>query len=375
MKKNFKIILIFFITVFIFDLSSFFLFDKFVKKLVPSYKNSSEGRAYPQYHFIKHKTRGFDINFNFESVVSNKPIEAGTYKVWGNEIGCFDESIDRIKKNPLKKIIYLAGDSFTWGYAPFDKKFGYLIEKNLNYHVIKCGVTHTGQLHQFKKFKEIYDKGYKPDIVIVNITGNDVNNDFFFPHSTVIDGWMIEDVKWCLRENELYWERIEHNKLYQQYMSYKHGEKFNFEKIKRLIKYYSASSVLTYVYTVKILKKNNIKNNKKECNFRKEIYEFEDFEYNSSKFSLANRKIIRKWIEDSKKNNYKIYFSIIGKSYQHYNQKKTFIGSLGGDIIDFNEWIKEKKLMYKELLWKYDGHFNIKGNEEYSKFLINKTKL
>tara|TARA_B100001013_G_C24568129_1_gene425388 strand:- start:127 stop:321 length:195 start_codon:yes stop_codon:yes gene_type:complete len=43
--------------------------------------------------------------------------------------------------------------------------------------------------------------------------------------------------------------------------------------------------------------------------------------------------------------------------------------------IDFNEWIKEKKLKNKELYWKYDGHFNIKVNKEYSKFLINKTNL
>ena len=375
MKKIFQIILIFLITVFFFDLSSFFLFDKAIQALVPSYKNSTEGRAYPQNYFIKHKTRGFDINSNFESITSTKPVEAGTYKVWGNEIGCFDDSINRIKKNPSKKTIYLAGDSVTWGYAPFDKKFGYLIEKNLNYHVIKCGVTHTGQLHQFKKFKEIYNMGYKPDIVIVSITGNDVDNDFFFPHSTIIDGWMIEDVKWCLQENELYWERIEHTKLQKQYTSYNHGEEFNFERIKKTIKYYSASSVLTYVYVKKIKKRYTKNKDNKKCNFSKSPYGFEDYVYNSSSFSLANRETIKKWIEDSKKNNYKIYFSFIGNYYKHYNQQKTFINSLSGDTIDFNEWIKEKKIKNKELYWKYDGHFNIKGNKEYSKFLINKANL
>ena len=119
MKKIFQIILIFLITVFFFDLSSFFLFDKAVQILVPSYKNSTEGRAYPQNYFIKHKTRGFDINFNFESITSTKPVEAGTYKVWGNEIGCFDDSINRIKKNPSKKTIYLAGDSTYLGICTF----------------------------------------------------------------------------------------------------------------------------------------------------------------------------------------------------------------------------------------------------------------
>ena len=111
--------------------------------------------------------------------------------------------------------------------------------------------------------------GYKPDIVIVSITGNDVDNDFFFPHSTIIDGWMIEDVKWCLQENELYWERIEHTKLQKQYTSYKHGEEFNFERIKKSIKYYSASSVLTYVYVKKIKKRYTKNKDNKKCNFSK----------------------------------------------------------------------------------------------------------
>jgi len=58
-----------------------------------------------------------------------------------------------------------------------------------------------------------------------------------------------------------------------------------------------------------------------------------------------------------------------------FNIKKIFINSLGGDTIDFSKWIKEKKLKIKELHWKYGKHLNIKGNKEYSKFLINKANL
>ena len=41
---------------------------------------------------------------------------------------------------------------------------------------------HTGQKHQFSKFKEIFnaqDLSEKINIVILNIEANDVDNDFF----------------------------------------------------------------------------------------------------------------------------------------------------------------------------------------------------
>lgn len=356
----------------VFDLSVFFLFSKDLLKFAPSYKNSYGG-GYPKNHFIKNDIRGFDIRPNYQTSTTTKPVELGYYKVWGNEIGCFDDSIKRLKGNFSKKIIYLAGDSFTWGYAPFDKKFGYILEKNSEYNVMKCGVTHTGQIHQFLKFKELYKLEYKPEVVIVNILSNDVQNDFFFPHTTVIDGYLVEDVKWCyLHNNEISWERIEHSYLKKKYLNK------NVHRVKSLIKNYSASAHIA-IHTINYLKKyTSKKNSKKKINIKKKTecsnfditpYGHEKYIYSKSDFSLPNRKILKEWIEDSNKNKYELIFAFIGSG-NHYEEKQKFIQSLGGKIIIFNEWLKNNSIK-EELYWD-EGHFNIKGNNVYSSFLIDK---
>ena len=111
-KKILSIFIIIIFTLVTFDILIYFWLPKIVQEILPSYKNSY-GRGYPQNHFIKNDLRGFDIRPNFSTKTSTKPIELGEYEVWGNEIGCFDDSIKRLKEIPLKKIIYLAGDSYT----------------------------------------------------------------------------------------------------------------------------------------------------------------------------------------------------------------------------------------------------------------------
>ena len=133
------------------EIISFVFFKENVRRIFPEYyrQPTSFGRGYPRYHFIKHLERGFDISYNSKKVFSNFPRESKPYPVWGNHIGCFDENID----NQSKYKIYLAGDSQTWGYAPLEKKFGTKLENELGIDVAACGVTHTGQQHQFQKFK------------------------------------------------------------------------------------------------------------------------------------------------------------------------------------------------------------------------------
>lgn len=90
---------------------------------------------------------------------------------------------------------YLAGDSFTWGYVPFEMHFGTLLERGVNRRVLKCGVNHTGQSHQLEKFEAVLAiTGRLPALVVVNYYANDIANDFAHPHTTVIEGWQIDDV-------------------------------------------------------------------------------------------------------------------------------------------------------------------------------------
>lgn len=90
--------------------------------------------------------------------------------------GCYD---DEWKKDTLANGVYLVGDSFTWVYVEYEKKFGTLPEEMIGTKVYACGVTHTGQAHQFYKFIKLFNKGIKPRVVIVNIVVNDLNNDYF----------------------------------------------------------------------------------------------------------------------------------------------------------------------------------------------------
>ena len=112
----------------------------------------------------------------------------------GNSYGCFD---DEWSKKDLIGGIYLAGDSFTWGYTRYEKKFGTLLEDMLGIKVYACGVTHTGQGHQLEKFKRLFGRGITPKLVVVNVVSNDMNNDFFFPHTDIVDGFMVENIERC----------------------------------------------------------------------------------------------------------------------------------------------------------------------------------
>ena len=75
------------------------------------------------------------------------------HKVWGNEIGCFDESIGNIDDN----YILVAGDSNSWGYVPYDKNWSYLLEKKIKRKVLNCGVpaySTIQELYKTKKYSE-----------------------------------------------------------------------------------------------------------------------------------------------------------------------------------------------------------------------------
>ena len=59
--------------------------------------------------------------------------------------------------------------------------------------VLNCGVAHTGQFHQLSKMKEIV--GSKPPkYIVVGFFENDLANDYFFPHSRIVEGFMVDDV-------------------------------------------------------------------------------------------------------------------------------------------------------------------------------------
>ena len=176
----------------LFDVFMFFVLPERYATAFPDYRTapppSTAGHGrYPKGYFVAHDQRGFDIEKNTSG---DHWVSGVSYPIWSNSSGCFDR-----EHANTGDYVYFAGDSGTWGYAPFEKKFGTILEKATGTPIFKCGVPHTGQLHQFDKFSELASRSRKmPRAVFVFHTSNDVANDYAYPHSTVIQGWLVDTV-------------------------------------------------------------------------------------------------------------------------------------------------------------------------------------
>ena len=374
MSRVFKIITLnIFTTLVIFEACSATFLRNRIQKIFSEYlqntniHNGKIGRGYPKGYFSAHKERGFDIEKNSPPRIKSLP-KAAPYLVYGNNIGCFDET-------PISKkryYVYLAGDSFTWGYTRIEKKFGTLLENKLQRPVAACGVTNTGQMHQFSKFKDISQQlGYFPKYVIVNVYLNDIGNDFLYPMTTVIDGFQVNYsiTKWegnLPVRVEIPFEELQ--KTYNKLLTRKRLNRFGDLDPRK----YLASAALfgeflkLFVFPVKV---------------------DESVSYPiKTEFAKKNRNTIIQWINDSKKHNYNLIFADL------QTQKLKHQLSIGSQEIDqsFCEFIKKEgancysfmkflsinkpETSMKSISWKTNGHFNHKGNKYYAEFLLQILK-
>jgi hypothetical protein len=158
-------------------------------------------RNYYQFDPVK----GFDIRPNVKDrlVSVDQRIE---YRLWSNELGCFDEPY-----RGEKDYILLVGDSFTHSYAPFPDKWGTQIEKLLHCRVLKGGVPGYGTYQELVKAKEIISKvKNKPQLIIVGYFWNDLANDLCCPDLTVVDGFLVESARYKdPKTNQLSKEKLE----------------------------------------------------------------------------------------------------------------------------------------------------------------------
>lgn len=134
--------------------------------------------------------KGYDIDVNVPPVIHQS--NDVSYKVWSNELGCFDTPY-RGEKN----YILLLGDSFTWGYAPFEDKFGTVIENKLGMRVLKAGVGGFATRQELLKAEEIIEKvKQRPRLIILGYyIFNDIDDDYCFSHLTVVKGHLLSRCK------------------------------------------------------------------------------------------------------------------------------------------------------------------------------------
>lgn len=375
-----KIILqIFFIitTFLVVDIVAYVGFSEKIKKIFVNYAVDDHfkfGREYPKFHHKPDKEIGFDIREDFKTLTSRHPVGYGSYPVWGNSYGCFDREWEQ-KEFSHDRLIYLAGDSVTWGYARFEKKFGTILEQKLGSSVFKCGVTHTGQLHQFSKFKRLFET-YKirPKIVVITVVGNDIKNDYFFPHTTVIDGYQVENIEICHKNNIFSWSRLSRDILLKKYSKIKNRKK----NIRDHLRQYSLSATVIAKLTEKIrYSSSQIFLSKQECNserlnIKKLGYKAKN--YGVSKISFNNRKAILDWSKHAKENKYQLVLSFFASN-DTYNRKiETHISEFykkqkGVEVFDFIKYVENNIVNQNELYHTKDGHYSDLGNFIYAEFL------
>lgn len=140
----------------------------------------------PRFYYRPDLGRGFDIAPNFPT--STISFAGMTYPIWSNELGCFDRSYQGERPS-----IYLAGDSFTWGFAPYEAKWGTRLEVFTGVRTLKCGVGGYGTKQELLKAQEILTRVPAPRLVLLAyFRENDPEDDFSFPNKLVYDGYLLK---------------------------------------------------------------------------------------------------------------------------------------------------------------------------------------
>lgn len=139
--------------------------------------------SFPQYYYVKDAELGYDLAKNFPR--TRQRLIEHPYKIWTNKMGCFDTPYEG-----EKPFIYLTGDSFTWGYASFEDKWGTRLQKLLAMRVLKCGVAGAGTKYELIRTTRQLAALPNPSMIVVGYDGNDVEDDNMFPQNSVYDGYL-----------------------------------------------------------------------------------------------------------------------------------------------------------------------------------------
>lgn len=334
--------------------------------------------SYPRDYFMAHPTRGFDLR---PGARGTHTVDGFSYPVWVNRLGCFDGEWDGVPEN----YYYWAGDSHAWGYAPFEEKFASRFQQQTGIPAVSCGVTHTGQRHQFDKFLEVTGKlGRMPSNVIVTYNTNDIANDNAYPHSTVVDGWLADNV---LLDAETY-DRVP---IAREWIAEQIARRLAAPKAAPLPDTYR-NMLLRYSISVQVgragakqairwLMPDLIPNPPPPPvgpvyygQQMRPIYQLENVHmeggeilYAGNRFTEANRRAIEQWQRHAQESGYKLTFVLMAYPTLHggkgpYASVKSFLDALGIQHIDLFEEFGRIGARANDVYWPADGHMSPRGN-------------
>ncbi len=339
-------------------------------------------RGLPRGYFVPQPQRGFDIGRNRRA---SHYVDGLVYPVWSNSLGCFDK--EPAINGPY---IYLAGDSFTWGFAPFADKFGTRLEKSLGVPVLKCGVNHSGQRHQLGKMQEIINSvARSPGLIIVGYFSNDAANDYLFPHSSVIDGWYVDTVFVRRNAGGVFVRQEVPPATIRAYLRARNAPPrlFSVAWFKQQAKRYSISLHIAGAMRRAIERRLGEvdRGNVFYRSFRwpagngkvhtlhsvyRIAYEQEKnghYDYRSTPYADANKQALKDIRRYAERLGARLLVMLIPpknhfNDESYYDELRDFLGRNAVDVLDLTRPFRAGGYSAAELYWNWDPHFNSAGN-------------
>lgn len=360
------------------DVAAYFLLPEAVAAKFYHYRmnKSVVGKpaAYPRDYFVSHPTRGHDIAPGRRSTHEIPEI---VYPIWSNDFGCFDKSWETVPD----RYVYFAGDSFTWGYTPFDDKFPTIFERETGKPSLKCGVTATGTWHQFAKFQDLLGRiGKPPERVIVSFFSNDIADDYEYPNVRVIDGAMVnasflDERNHLVRVDEA-WLReqvaVERNPIRD--LSCDTG-------IWTRVKCFSlTANVINAARKALAAPDQEAKEHQPQpiteyggkplwpiLKIENTCWETDRLRYATCEAAAGNRNAVRAWSRHARENGYTLSLMLIPPPWRMdsataYSEVASYMTSLGIDVVDLTTEFARLGISSRDAYWRYDGHFNARGN-------------
>jgi hypothetical protein len=362
------------ITLAIFDITAYLLLPASLGKTFSAYRVSGEhrtvtwqiSRGYPRYYFVADPQLGFDIAPNAKGFHSG---EDYNYEVFSNAAGCFDQNPPSLYAT--SDYYYFAGDSFTWGYSPYEKKFATIFEKLSGIPSAKCGTTHTGTLHQYGKFKRVKRLvGRYPAVVVVGFFPNDIANDLAHPHTTVIDGYQVNTkildrknnriISLSPAEAERKWRTVINQKRHESKSAWS------------LLKQYSLLANMAKEMRARLISILPDGHDTPDTSQETEFYRItpdvaKTLGYENLTLTRPNRGALTTWKADSTENNYRLVILLIPDRVSFNNTKyfdglKVFLQSISVDYLDLTVVFREGNYDHSEIYLPQNGHFSENGN-------------
>jgi hypothetical protein len=375
------------------DVLGYFLLPLRLTRPFPEYKldlperfaTASPINRYARNYFKADEKMGFDIR---ERATAVHTFDELTYPILSNSLGCFDDNESDSFRG--KDYVYFAGDSFIWGFARYEKKIATKFEALTGVATAKCGVTHTGTRQQFDKFLSVTAKIDRfPSVVFVGFFDNDLQNDFVYPHSTVVDGWLV---------NTVFSEEPRTLKIVRPPLAAIREEVKRVTElrapspfsIKRVIKRYSLTANLAIFARNKMLAHTkalahsetpayaDFKSTDFKSKFGYSLYKLSEegrlppdddvsFNYRDRPFAKPNQNVFTAWKLHSIQNHYRLIVVMIPPKLHHdqvdrYSDMKRFLSENSIDYLDLTYEFKKRKLGIADLYWKDNEHLNEDGN-------------